>query len=878
MKQEIIEIIEDLLRKKYLLNHQLIFLSKDPSIIEFIQKEYGSYFKQNQNQFLTIKKFSEKITGLKQIDNYCVFTHFLSFIRKNDFLEKKFVQFIKWIPIIINDFQIIDGNLLNHKYFFKLLISEEKITKWNTSSIEEKRFIFWEKIYHYYNLLQSHLLKKGYAYKEMLFQQCINHLNAFFKKSLNVKILFFFTKHSIINRLEEKIVQKIREIPQCILYELNKNSITNHFRKNESISYSEKIKNLEIISVSNEIEQIKVIEEIISHQYILPRKILIIPCNHSMIIPLIYSVKKKLKINISSNIKYPLKHVPIHKTFQAIFQFFLLKKHKRGIMNRNDIEKIITNGYILKFFSKKNSFIKKFYDLNDSEIISIDFIKQCSFPYDLQMILQTDIHDIKNVLKGILSFIRKSSNLLLDNVKKHKIELQFLLKLECLIFRLKIFIRKKIIPLFSIEDLFHIYEQFVKIEQINYRKKNYLGLSIKNFTENFLEKFDLTIITSFNEGVIPTKNYSYIHESFIPIELQKRFEMNMYKNNYYFHHFIRIFYASKKTYILFKDQTDEISRGEIHSLIHRLKINLQTLIKKKTFSIQKKKIKYTLTIKKQSTIIQRFNELKIKGLSPTSIKLYNQNPILFYCKKILNIKEKKSFNMQIGAIIHDIIKILYKPIQGCPITIEKIKNMKNRINPTIKKYFLEKKKIIEGKNVLYYSIIKNYLYNFISWDENHIKKGHQVILKKIEYNMSTLLHLKNEKVKIHGIIDRIDEIDGMTRILDYKIGFSKKKKIQISINQYKEIFINPNYANVMQLMIYIYLWFKSKRKRVSASISIISPIKSDKLFLIPIFFLKKNKNMITYEEYKKKILPFLIERILSIFDLKQPMIENLNDY
>ncbi|WP_185872181.1 PD-(D/E)XK nuclease family protein [Blattabacterium cuenoti] len=879
MKKKIDQIIQHLLQKINL-NQKYIFISKEDAIIEYIKNKYKSKFNQ-KTEFFTMEKFFEKISGLKILNNHSILLDFFYMLKTEDFLHENFNNFFHWGPKILNDFQSIDINMINVEYFFSSIISTEKIKKWNFNILEQKKNFFWEKIREYYYIMQSQFLQKGFTYKGMLFKRALSHFNFFLYKNSKINIIFFID--IILNQCEKIFVQKIMQYDNGLVYNLyDKNIFEN---KNIISKEHKKLSNLKIIEVSKELEQVKVVENIIEkliQKGKKPYNILIIPGDNFLLIPLLHSIKK-LNINLSINIDYSYKNIPIYYTFYYIFQFLLKKDKYVKFLDKKNVIKLLSDGYIQKFFLKKNFLLKKLIIDNDSNMISENVIKKYLLKNDLWIIFQIPIYNTKIILLSIISFIRKFKKLLFKNINKHFLELKFLFKLEIYIQKLRIIVRKKNLIL-GINNVFHIYEQFVNTESIRYIHKNKRGLHITGYEDFFLKNFDTVIITSFNEGIIPPKNYEKNY-SFISLDLRKKLQIKDFNNDIYFSHFMRIFQYSKYIYLIYKNKQDEINSGEKSRFIHQIEMN---------YKISTEKIKNTffpinftkkpIVIEKTKSIIHRLHELITKGLSPSSIRLYNYNPLLFYYKKILNLNdpEENYFNKkEVGKVIHKILKILYYPIKESFININHIYKMKKIYESIIKKILLGKKKIMKGENMLFYYIIKTYIKNFIKWDEKSIQNGHKIFLKKIEYKISTVLNIGSIKVNLHGIIDRIDEYDGITRIIDYKIGFSKIKEMNISLKNIKNIFQDPNYANIMQLLIYVYLWFKYsisfKKKRITTpiGIGIVSPAKNGIILQIPINFFDQKKINITYEDYKINFLPFLINRISEILDPKTPIIETI---
>ncbi|AFJ90982.1 PD-(D/E)XK nuclease family protein [Blattabacterium sp. (Blaberus giganteus)] len=872
MKKQIDRIIKYILEN---LNHKIIFISKNSIIIEYIKNKYSSKFS-SKTKFFPIEKFLEKISGLKILDNYSILLYFFSLLKKDDFTEKKFHDFFSWGPKILNDFQNLDFNLVNIEHFFSSIISTEKINKWNLDFLEQKKFFFWEKIHEYYYILQSQLLKKGMAYHGMLFKTAISRLDSFLYQNFNIKIVLFLVEEIAFNECEKLFTKKI--IKQGLVYDLCEKN-RNFINSKTCLQYD----NLKIIGVSKEIEQVKIVKNIICKlikKNKKPEKILLIPGDNYLTIPLANSIKK-LGINISFDIDYSLNNIPIYYTFYYIFQL-LLTKNKFKKFTRKDVIKVLSNGYIQKFFLKRNSVLKKLNVENDSDFVCEYVIKKHLCRNDLWIIFRIQTDNIKMILISIISFIRKFKKFLITKRKKHFLELEFIFKLETYIQKLRIIIRKNKSLSIGINDIFNIYEQLTHTENIRYIQKNKRGLHIIGFTDIFFDNFDLVIITSFNEGIIPP---NHKENSFIPFSICKKFKINNYNENFYFHHLTRIIQFSKQTYLIYKDQPDEINSGEKSRFIYRIEMNSKISTEKinKTFFSINSKIR-PIVIDKTKSIIQCLHELIHKGLSPSSIHLYNYNPLLFYYKKILKLNdpEKMSYKKKIGNIIHKTLKILYDPIKKNFITLDCIHKMKKNYESIIKKVFLERKEIIEGNNMFFYYVIKNYVENFISWDEKFVKNGHKILIKEIERKVSAILNIGSNKVNLHGIIDRIDEYDGTPRILDYKIGYSKIKEINISLKNIENIFYDTNYTKTMQLLIYVYLWFKSSIfkgcNKNPPIIGIVSPKMNGDILQVPINIFRIHKNQkknITYADYKINVLPFLIKRISDILDPSIPIIEKI---
>ncbi|WP_185864423.1 PD-(D/E)XK nuclease family protein [Blattabacterium cuenoti] len=908
MKRKIDQIIRNLLFNKKINNNtkrkKLILTSINNPIIEYIKNKYQSTIDNTYVSFLRIEKFLEIVSGLHIVDNNYLLLYL--FYSLNNKVENKFSSYLRWGPKILNDFKIIDYEIMDKEKFFSSMISTEKIKKWNPNIPflkEKNNFLYWEKIYEYYNILQSELLKRGFAYKEMIFKLLIinnQYLDHFFYKNADTIIVLFFIENLIYKKYTIKhLLNKITQFNQGLIYDISAVDNNKFIEKNYFLILKKeknKLDNLEVISVSKEIEQVKIIEDIIESKKIYKNKILIVLGDKYLFTPLFYSINRKYS-NISINIDYPLKMISIHYTIYSIFQL-LLKKNKYQEFNKKDVIRLLSDVYIKKFFFQKDYLLKILNkEENKSNFISKnDIINKYLSNNDLRFIFEIQDNDSKKIFTNILFFIRKMKNFLKEKIT-YIVEYQFLSNLENYIQKIKIIFRRKKNLFFGIKDIFTYYEQFINTEKIRYqyvkngKKNNELcSITITGFMDIFFDNFDTTIVTSFNEGIIPSYNRKNNY-SFIPFDIRKKLGIDHNNENYYFYYFINILRSSKKIFLTYKNQSDELNSGEKSRFIHQIERISNISIKQKNFPFIPKNNFHAkpIIIKKTKSIIKILDRLSYQGFSPSSIYLYNYNPILFYYKKILGVNylEKTSIKQKIGKIIHQALEMLYLPLKGKLMTLDLIQSeIRNKSECIIKKIFYQKDNnypLTESEILLYYRIIKNYVDNFVSLDEKNVKNGHRIFIKEIECNISTILNIRLKKVKLHGIIDRIDEYNGEIRIIDYKIGFSKKKEMNILLSDIENIFSNTYYSNVMQLLIYLYIYFKSYdiNSPTTTTIGIVSPDKNEynSVTYVPINFFydhdKEIKKNITYNDYIKNFLPFLINRISEIINPEIPIIENL---
>ena len=175
-------------------------------------------------------------------------------------------------------------------------------------------------------------------------------------------------------------------------------------------------------------------------------------------------------------------------------------------------------------------------------------------------------------------------------------------------------------------------------------------------------------------------------------------------------------------------------------------------------------------------------------LSPSAINTYLQCSLRFYFRYAMGLPEPDEVKEEIdgiifGNIFHDTIEALYKPFVGKVLDkpdLEGIQKNRVLIENEIRKqiaihYFKEKRNsikpvILEGKTLLIYENIKTYLNQLLKVDSNIAPFTMVSLEQKYQTNFEINLNGKPTIIYIGGKIDRVDRVNGTTRVLDYKTG------------------------------------------------------------------------------------------------------------
>ena len=279
-------------------------------------------------------------------------------------------------------------------------------------------------------------------------------------------------------------------------------------------------------------------------------------------------------------------------------------------------------------------------------------------------------------------------------------------------------------------------------------------------------------------------------------------------------------------------------------------------------------------IPKNKQLLEEIKNIGLKGFSPTSLTNYIRNPIDFYKKNILKINDTNEVEESVaantfGTIVHDSLEDLYQPFIGQYLSKELLEGLSSEIEPIVKSNFIETYAdgdITRGKNLIAYNVIIKYIQNFIALEIKEVAK-HQIKIIALEQNLEVLIEIpKVGPVRLKGKLDRIDEVDGITRIVDYKTG--KVELRNVKINDWDDLISNYDKSKAFQLLCYSLLFDASYPiSIVKAGIISFKNLNSGLLNFS--FKNAEEINQSTLLEFKS----VLIQMILEIFNPNIPFSE-----
>ena len=859
-------------------------------------------------EIVSIENFIEELSELKLLSNTELIFEFYSIylnITPND-KQEKFEDFIKWSRILIQDFNIIDKEIEDPSRIFDYLKAVKEMDHWsldsNPTELVKRHLYFWSNIKSYYKEFSNHLLNINSGYQGILEKKALINVENYIKKKADLK--YVFVGFNALNKIESLVIQKFLKTGLAKIYwDIDKISINstfnnsgffiNHYRsnwpyyKNKEINwindnYSSK-KNINVIGVSKNIGQVKYIGEIIKKNIGKQGKTAIVLGDESLLIPMLSSLPKGIEgVNITMG--FPLFSSSVSSLFYKLFR---LHTKAKTTYYYKDVMSILSHELIKPLFNLE--------EVNYSDLI----IEKINNGNIVNIKLEFLINNTK-VNKGLIKLLFKSwsdnVDIAISNSKEliTQIRNSLLIKdggiltVEHLyrfneIFNELFVLKKKFKFINSIAILFDLFQDIVRNERLKFNSESFSKIQIMGLLESRVLDFETVIISSVNEGVLPSGN---TENSFIPFDVKIDNNIPTYKEQdaIYSYHFYRLIQRAKNVHLIYNTEVDALKGGEKSRFIRQIefegihKIN-QIIIN----SYTPKNEENLIEISKTNEIINDLKNLAKKGFSASSILSYIREPLTFYYKKILKIPDELRVEETIesntlGTVIHESLKEIYKPLINKFITVEYLKAQLKKLDKIVKNQF----KIIynngqfkSGKNLIILEVAIKYISDFIKIEIESIMSGDSIQIIGIEedFNVKFQSEKFKDEINLKGQIDRIDNFNGKLRIIDYKTG-KKIEKRELNLSNWENLEMDyDKIKNWFQLLFYAYAYNMTNNQNLPTEVGIIS-FKNLKSGLLKFNFGTRFDNKSIISDDILKNYKILLENILTeIMDSNMSFVE-----
>lgn len=904
MKSFLSKVITDVIVNKKVDNQNLIFILPSQRACVFLREEFIKQLDEASflPQIKSIENYIEELADIKQIDTIQLLFEFYSIYKTHTQKDKvdSFEVFSQWATIVLQDFNEVDRHLIDSKDLFTYLRDINRLENWNpTTEITKNYFSFFEKLHLYYDKFYQYLISKRIGYQGLIYREAESNIQHYIANNTDKQVVL--VGFNALNKAEEQIFQELLQNGLASIYwDVNEDHMKgsketgmflrryqktwNYFQKNsfnwvEDYLKKEK-KNIKIISTTKNVSQQKYVGEILQGKENHENTALVLADESLLSLTLNSLPNTVKKINITMG--FPLSDIPLADLFSNIFKLYLNQEKLSTLENNlfyyKDISNLFNHSYFIKLFRGTTNISSEIGKNNRIFLSQTHISDLFDSEFEFNYLFEKGSSSVAKVIDNCIKICKELKSL------TNGIEREYVYRFFTVFQQLKA-LNEKYEHITNLKTLHQFFLQLSKNEKLSFQGEPLEGLQLMGMLETRVIDFETVIITSVNEGVLPA---SKSEKSFIPFDVKKHFDLPTYqeKDAIFSYHFYRLLHRAKNIYLLYSTEGDAYGTGEKSRFLSQLEIDREDI----EHQIINPKVNPSIVklqeIEKTDSLIESLYHLAKKGISPSVLATYIYNPIDFYYQKILKIRDVNEVEETVavntmGTVIHETLEQLYTPYVGKVLSQECIKKMLLRVEMLVKDNFEKvyiNGDISKGKNKLIFEVSRKQVNRFLKQELEEIKEGKQIKIIALEEKLSAGIVVENLNfpVKLHGIIDRIDQVDGVTRIIDYKTGLVESG--QLRMTDFSKMSDDYKYTKALQVMLYAHLYIEETNFDSSQPIEagIISFKNLNNGFLKMNFAEGRGKNHLINKDIMNEFLVEL-KRILSeILNPEIPFLENPN--
>lgn len=908
MKSFLSEVVEQLLKENSSIVDLVCVLPSERAGV-FLKEEFKKQISGTTflPKIISIEKFIETISGFQKAETVpLLFEFYKVYLDSEKVNPESFDSFAQWASIGLQDFNEVDRHLVDCEDLFSYLKDIKRIEDWdiengNSSEMMNKHLSFMENLGRYYFDFYNFLKKEKKGYQGLLYREAANKVASYIDDNRNSKIALI--GFNALNKAEEKIFKILLESNIANVYwdsdayYVNSKKEAGSFLRNYKSNWTyfesnpfdkvsdnfSKNKNITEIAASKNITQIKGVGELLEKLESSERTALVL-ADESLLSLTLNSLPANVdKLNITMG--YLLKDMPISGFFETVFDLYLnqvkLNKVEANAFYFKDVFRFLENPFTIKLFSNSDLLaqLKQNLIAENQVFISSDLVDR-HLSENEELRLLGGLFKMSQSVDVFLSAI-----ILVIDAQKENFEG---FEKECLFRFYNLFVQLQNLNgsyshIKSIKTLKSIYKQLIATEKLSFQGEPLSGLQLMGMLETRVLDFETVILTSMNEGILPAGKSE---NSFIPFDVKQQYNLPTYqeKDAIFAYHFYRLIQRANDVYLFYNTETDAYGAGEKSRFLTQLEIDGIEITKKSIAPLVTSESKDEIVVEKTDEVISTLKKIAANGFSPSALAKYIEDPLSYYKRYVLKIKDLDEVEETVaantmGTIIHDVLEDFYKPYIGHYLKPEHLKVMLTEYKDKTEVYFRQHFKngnIVSGKNKLIFEVSKDFICRFLQQELDLLKSGSTLKILGTETVYSYELNIPNLDfpINVGGSVDRIDELDGVLRIVDYKTG--KVAQAELKLLEFEKIPTDYKYTKAMQVMLYAYLYTRNNNHNFAIPLEAgIFSFKNRNAGFLKLNFAKgRSMDSMVTEERIVEFMEVMHELITEIFDKTIPFKEN----
>ena len=782
-------------------------------------------------EIITINELVSQLSGQQIADQISmILTLYKIYVEETGHFED-LDDFYFWGEILLNDFNDVDKylleaddifhNILDLKeidLLFDYLTDEQKqaakmfwgnFERSGLSSNREKFLEIWKKLPVIYNRFKEKLSTDGVGYSGMVYRNLVEQLYSGTIHENNQQH-YIFVGFNALNACEKKIFQYLQKAGKADFfwdydysyidepYEAGlflRDNIINFPEPEEFTSQRPENteKRIRIVSVPGQVAQV----QLVNQEQFLPTQFsnqkfddtALVLADENLLIPII-SASGCHSQDINITMGYPLRDTPVYSLISRLINLYQNCREMNGelVFYFKPVLAILNHQLLIgtsareraQAIQRQNRIYVPAGEMKDNGLLELIFQKKQNW---------------RDHAAGLMAIIKKLA-LRYSESENAGLEPEYLYQTYININRLVDQLDNYQSDKMSVLLFFRILTRNLQSVTIPFEGEPLSGLQIMGLLETRTLDFKRVIVFSVNEGKLPKSVSSH---SFIPYNLRKIFGLPAYEEEdaMFAYYFYRLIHRAEDVILIYDSSSDGMNTGEMSRYLLQLMYNSK--VKPETYHLDldfkashSNPISVSSTKSHQQRLLEMYAETP---LSPSALNTYLDCKLHFYFRYLAGLREADEVTEDIdprlfGNLFHHAADKIYsefkeknqvtkadlESILDNPVFISKV------INAAFAREYYRDEKLkdvkLTGENILIAGNLQIYIEKMLKLDMQIAPFN--IIATEGQYAADFHLKVDGEthKIKLGGVIDRIDQTRNGIRIIDYKTGRNVQLKFQ----------------------------------------------------------------------------------------------------
>lgn len=701
--------------------------------------------------------------------------------------------------------------------FFAGFRSEEQRTELKDRFIE-----LWQVMGTIYHELKQQLHSCGLAYEGMMFRDAIENFNA----DLLTFDRYVFVGFNVLNQVELQLFRKLKECNKALFYwdydhyyydnphheaglfvreniARFGNALQDDAQLFDNLSH---LPEISYISAPTDNAQARYLYDWLStyHNTQQEQETAVILCNEDMALPVLHALPADHVRNVNVTMGFKLTQTPIYTLINSY-----LNLHTRGydeeksLYKAEEVRLLLTHPYINQLYPEASNWCEALLKTN-RQLFPLNTLTA----HPTLGILFAHHEDNRSLLETLNTLIDSIGQLFSHkNIQTKAPDEDIYTQLyEEALFRIHQLTTSfrsmlsdhtlKVKP----RTLVRLMQRVMKQNSIPFHGEPAIGLQVMGVLETRNLDFRNLILLSTNEGKLPKSSNE---ASFIPYNLREAFGMTTIQrqNAVYAYYFYRMIQRAERVTIVYNDGTDGMNRQEPSRYVMQLQVEFPGKLTAQSIQAASQPSQHAdicieqtpLTLHKlQSHFAYDPAKKKNYKLSPSAINDWLDCRLKFYLKHVEGLvpPQEQQGDVDVshfGSIFHKSAELAYEQLteRGNIIRASDLQTLYSNeiaiealVNEAFRLEFFHTEKgeplPFNGTQYIVQKAITSYLIQLLRMDERRAPFKYIGSEVAIHHPITVASHGKELSILLGGKVDRIDNKEDITRIIDYKTGGKQK--------------------------------------------------------------------------------------------------------